>query len=231
MRRSFAAVGFDFDHTLGVDNGLECRALYLLAEDLGRPIPPEDRKRRAELERLLTAFRGGDVSLDDMLARFAAGLGLPAVDPDAWRARCFALVDSLVRPVPGARDVIAALERRAIPVAILTNGWSPLQQMKIARALGRGTIETILVSDQLGVAKPAVAAFDALLAALGVPRHETWYVGDNARADVGGALAAGLQAVWLDAEGQAYPSDQPPPALVIHDLRELEACIENTLAP
>jgi len=230
MRRACAAVGFDFDHTLGFDNGLERRAFYVLAEELGRPIP-DDRVRRAELELLLTAFRAGEISLADMLARFAAGIGLPAVDPDDWRARCYALVDSLVRPVPGARDAIAALRRRGIPVAVLTNGWSPLQQMKIARALGRGTIETILVSDELGVAKPAAAAFDALVAALGAARHEIWYVGDNARADVGGALAAGLQAVWFDAEGQAYPSDLPAPTLAIDDLRELEACIENTLAP
>jgi FMN phosphatase YigB (HAD superfamily) len=231
MRGSLAAVGFDFDHTLGVDNGLECRALFLLAADLGRPIPPEDQHRRTQLDGLLAAFRGGEFGLDEMLARFADELGLRSVDPDAWRARCYALVDAMVRPVPGASELIAALRRRAIPVAILTNGWSPLQQMKIARALGPHAVDTILVSDQLGVAKPELAAFDTLVAAFGALRADIWYVGDNARADVGGALAAGLRAIWFDAEGQTYPADLPPPTWSIHALRELEAFIENTVAP
>ena len=69
----------------------------------------------------------------------------------------------------------------------------------------------ILVSDAIRAVKPERAAFDALVAALGVSRERVWYVGDNARGDVAGALAAGLRAVWFDREGQTYPQDLPPP--------------------
>jgi 5'-nucleotidase len=166
-----------------------------------------------------------------MIERFAAALGVRGADPARWREHCFALVDALVRPVEGARETLAALRGRAIPTAILTNGWSPLQQKKIARALGDDAPQLILVSDELGAVKPERAAFDALVDALCVPRERVWYVGDNARGDVGGALAAGLLAVWFDAEGQSYPQDLPPPTIRITALRELEAPVENTLAP
>jgi FMN phosphatase YigB (HAD superfamily) len=137
-----------------------------------------------------------------------------------------------VRPVDGARELLAALRARAIPAAILTNGWTPLQQKKIARALGEdGRALPVLVSDAIHAVKPARAAFDALVDTLGVPHDRAWYVGDNARGDVGGALAAGLRAVWFDAEGQRYPQDLRPPTLRIGSLRELETLTENGIAP
>jgi putative hydrolase of the HAD superfamily len=90
---------------------------------------------------------------------------------------------------------------------------------------------TVLVSDALGAIKPAAAAFDALVATLGVSRDRAWYVGDNPVGDVAGALAAGLRAVWFDWEGLSYPQDLPAPTVRISALRELETLGENTFAP
>jgi HAD superfamily hydrolase (TIGR01549 family) len=225
------AIGFDFDHTLGVDNALERKAFYRYAEELGEPLDPRDGVWLMRIEELLTAFRAGEITLERTVARFGEELGVRTVDPDRWSAICYELVDRLVQPIDGARETIAALKARGVPLAILTNGWSPLQQKKIARALGPATIETILVSDRIAAVKPARAAFDALVAALAVPRERVWYVGDNPRGDIGGALAAGLRAVWFDWEGQQYPPDVPPPTLRIRALRELLALVENAVAP
>src|SRR5437660_781963 len=107
------ALGFDFDHTLGVDNGLERKAMYAYADELGRPLDPLDAAWRRSLEDLLAAFRAGDI----------------------------------------------------------------------------------------------------------------------ARGDVGGALAAGLRAVWFNREEQSYPQDLPPPTLIVESLGELQAWVENTIAP
>ena len=228
------AIGFDFDHTLGVDNGLERKALYAYARELGRPQDPDDDVVRKQFEDILADFRAGSTSMDEMIVQFASAIAAgPGVATAArWKQHCYDLVDELVRPVDGAHDVLAALRARAVPTAILTNGWTPLQQKKIARALGDDSLRmTILVSDAIGAVKPARAAFDALIAALAVPRERVWYVGDNALGDVGGALAAGLRAVWLDGENQSYPQDLPPPTLTIAALRELTELAENTIAP
>jgi putative hydrolase of the HAD superfamily len=89
----------------------------------------------------------------------------------------------------------------------------------------------ILVSDAIDAIKPVRKAFDALVATLAVPRERVWYVGDNARGDVAGALTAGLRAVWFNWENQSYPQDLPMPTLTIAALRELTELAENTIAP
>jgi HAD superfamily hydrolase (TIGR01549 family) len=232
--RAPSAFGFDFDHTLGIDNGLERKALYAYADEVGRPQDPHDDAARKRLEAILADFRAGITSMNQMIAQFAAAVGAdPAiVQAERWQHHCYELVDELVRPLDGAHSVLATLRARAIPAAILTNGWTPLQQKKIARALGDAALGmTILVSDAIGAIKPQRAAFDALVAALAVPREHVWYVGDNARGDVAGALAAGLRAVWFDWENQSYPQDLPTPTLTIAALRELTKLAENTIAP
>jgi HAD superfamily hydrolase (TIGR01549 family) len=227
------AIGFDFDHTLGVDNGLERKAMYAYAEELGRPLDPAAARWRARIDDLLASFRAGESSMDEMIARFAAALDVHSARAERWREICLGLVESLVRAIDGAPELLGALRERGIPTAVLTNGWTPLQQKKIARAFGDAAAARIpvLVSDAIGVVKPAPAAFDALAELLRAPREHVWYVGDNAVGDVGGALAAGLRAVWFNWENQTYPQDLPPPTLTVASLRELEAWVKNTIAP
>jgi HAD superfamily hydrolase (TIGR01549 family) len=228
------AIGFDFDHTLGVDNALERRAMYDYARELGRPLDANDDAVRKQVEALLADFRAGATTMDEMIRRFAEMLRVPtdSATADHWREHCYALVDELVEPIGGAVELLASLRARGIPRAILTNGWTPLQQKKIARALGDESLGLrILVSDAIHAVKPERAAFEALVQALDVPREHVWYVGDNPRGDAGGALAAGLRAVWFNWEDQSYPQDLPPPTRTIRALGELEALIENTIAP
>ncbi len=224
------AFGFDFDHTLGVDNGLEKKAFYRYAAELGHALDPADAQAWRRLDDVLARARGGAISIDDAVQEFFAGIA-PAASGARWRDICFELVPELVRPLEGARELLRALRARGVPLAVLTNGWTPLQQRKIVQALGADAPPTILVSDELGALKPDPAAFAALVGALGVPREQVWYVGDNPAGDVGGALAAGLRAVWFDWEGLAYPRDVPPPTLRIGGLRELERLAENANAP
>jgi FMN phosphatase YigB (HAD superfamily) len=226
------AFGFDFDHTLGVDNGLERKALYAYADELGRPLAPDDAASRKHLDALLALFRAGDITMDDALARFGELIRVRQIRTERWREICYGLVPHLVEPIDGARELLTTLQARGIPTAILTNGWTPLQQKKIAHALGDDALEMpILVSDAIHAIKPSREAFDALVTALNVPREQVWYVGDNPLGDIAGALAAGLRAAWFNWENQTYPQDLPPPTLTIASLRELETPAENTTFP
>ncbi|HEY6235958.1 MAG TPA: hypothetical protein VIW69_12720, partial [Candidatus Elarobacter sp.] len=68
-------MGFDFDHTLGVDNGLERKGLYAYANELGHPLDAHNDAKRKHLEDILADFRAGTTSMDEMIARFARSIG------------------------------------------------------------------------------------------------------------------------------------------------------------
>jgi putative hydrolase of the HAD superfamily len=133
----------------------------------------------------------------------------------------------MVEAVPGAIECIRALVAAEIPVAILTNGWSELQERKIEHALGEFP-GPVLVSDLVGAYKPSAAAFRQLEEALGVTPAELWYVGDNPVADIDGARAYGLRAVWLNRRGDAYPAQLAEPTAQIEHLDALPAVVRGT---
>lgn len=226
------AVGFDFDHTLGLDHGLERRALGALAAEFGSPIDTESPELRARIEGILQPFRRDAISMAEMVSSFVRAFA-PAADrgatpeelADAFRRHCYALVPE-VTAVDGARECIAELADAGVPLAILTNGWSPLQECKIAHVLGVFP-GPILVSQTIGAYKPSTHAFRALETALGCRADELWYVGDTPASDVGGARAHGVRAVWFDWEGLRYPDDVVPPDAAIHHLSELPPLIRG----
>jgi len=217
------ALGFDIDHTLGIDNKLERVAFLRLLDDVcaedGRALGTLV-EEIARIDELLEQQRAGAFSIEQAVERFVKDRG--AREPAGYVARYKHMaIDSVpeffVAQV-GTRSTLAELRRRDIPCAILSNGWSPLQQRKAQRL---GFDGPVLVSDGLGTQKPDAQAFLALSRALTSEPAEVAYVGDNPRTDVAAAIAAGMRGVWLDAEGAAYPSGLPQPNAVIHSLAEL----------
>ncbi len=221
--RRIRAVGFDFDHTLGLDNKLERVAFLRLLDDVcvqgGRCIGT----LAQEIERidtLLADQRGGKFTIEDAVEKFMRERG--AAQPRSWvdiyKRMCVEMVDAFVIPEPEVREMLWGLRERGIPSAILTNGWSPLQLQKARRVEFEGPV---IVSADIGSQKPELAAFEALAGALDEPLEHIAFVGDTPASDVAGAARAGMFAVWFDAEGVTYPESLQPPSAVIHSLAEL----------
>jgi HAD superfamily hydrolase (TIGR01509 family) len=226
---ALAGVGFDLDHTLAIDNKLErvafLRLLEFVVENGGNTLGTLDE----EIERvdaLLALQRGGAFSIDDAVRRFVAERGLRPSDAYVKRFRDMALdmAGQFIVPLPGAKRVFQTLRERGIRMAVLSNGWNPLQ---IRKARAAGFDGTILASGDIGEQKPARRTFEALLDVLGTPPERSWYVGDDPRGDVEGARNAGLHAVWIDAERKIYPPGLPPPERTIVALEELLAILPS----
>jgi putative hydrolase of the HAD superfamily len=83
----------------------------------------------------------------------------------------------------------------------------------------RPLLDGVLTSAEAGVSKPSPAFFAAALALAGSEPGATIHVGDSLAEDVEGALAAGLDAAWLQRTG----SEKPPPGVqAISSLDQLE---------
>jgi HAD superfamily hydrolase (TIGR01509 family) len=220
-------VGFDIDHTIAIDNKLERVAFLRLLETLlddGGHVLGSLYDEIVRIDALLAAQREGAFTIEDAVRRFTRERGVAPHERYIARFRDMAveMVEDFVIPLPGARKAFAGLRERGVAVAVLSNGWNPLQIEKARRA---GFDGPVLASADLGVQKPDRGAFDALLAALGTNAERTWYVGDDPRCDVDGARDAGLRAIWLDAEGRAYPPDVAAPTCTIRSLAEIAGCI------
>jgi HAD superfamily hydrolase (TIGR01509 family) len=214
-------VGFDIDHTLCIDNKLERVAfLHLLdrvVSEGGHPLGTlaEETER---IDDLLAFQRGGGCSIEEAVARFVRERGgHPSADyAEGFRRMSLSMAETFIVPDPEAKATIDELTRRGVPVAVLSNGWNPLQNIKARRA---GFTGRVLASGDLGVQKPDAEAFEALALALELEPDRCFYVGDDPKSDIMGAMNAGFRAVWLDNEGKTYPSDVPPPDHVVHSLR------------
>ena len=216
-------VGFDIDHTLAIDNKLERVAFMHLLEIVerrgGRVLGTLD-EESDRIDELLKQQRAGAFSIAEAVDRYVRERGLEPSEEyvNRFRQMAVAMVDEFVVPLPGVGKTLKALRERGVLVAVLSNGWNPLQVLKAQRA---GFDGPVVASADIGTQKPSPQAFEALLSALGTPADATWYVGDDPRVDVNGARNAGLHAVWFDWEKKVYPADIPPPSQTIHSLEEL----------
>lgn len=225
--RRVRAVGFDFDHTLGIDNKLErvafLRLLDAACEQGGHCIGTLA-EEIVRIDDLLAKQRSGAFTIEEAVVQFMRERG--ADDPAAFVAEYKRMTVDMVRafvvPQPGVQHMLAELRRRGIAYAILTNGWSPLQQKKAERV---GFDGPVLVSADLGIQKPEPEAFTALAKALDAEPEEIAFVGDTPSSDVAGAIRAGMQGIWFDAEGVVYPQELPPPSATIHALADLPAAL------
>jgi putative hydrolase of the HAD superfamily len=96
-------------------------------------------------------------------------------------------------PMEDANYVLETLKKQKMMVGILTNGRTELQRSVIT-ALGFNTlVDTIVISEEVGFRKPQQEIFEIALNQLGAQANETVHIGDDAIADMEGAMGAGIR--------------------------------------
>lgn len=117
------------------------------------------------------------------------------------------------------------LRGAGIPLALVTNGAADTQRDKL-RVLGiEQWFDAVVISGEVGIAKPDAGIFSIAVDRLGVEPEGVWHVGDNLVTDVAGARAAGIFAVWLNRRGLPLPAGVLRPDLEIRSLLELAGLV------
>lgn len=132
--------------------------------------------------------------------RFLAELGVSVDDGDAARfeRRRRALMYDRFRLFDDVLPCLRSLRASGLRVAAVTNASGAHQRGKLASLGIDGFFDCIVIAGEVGAAKPDPAIFVTACALLQAAPGETVHIGDRLGADVVGALAAGLGAVWLD---------------------------------
>lgn len=108
------------------------------------------------------------------------------------------------RPVEGALAVLAALKPR-VRIGIVSNNLLEEQQGKLRLCGFDPYVDALVVSEAVGIAKPDPAIFAHALEALGCRAAEAVMVGDSWPADIVGARAAGIRAIWFNRSRRSAP--------------------------
>jgi 2-haloacid dehalogenase len=102
--------------------------------------------------------------------------------------------DTLTGPVPGSAELVRELRALGVRLLGLTNWSAETFHLAAPAAPAIGLLEDVLVSGEVGVAKPDPRVFALLTQRFGLRPERTVFVDDSA-ANVAGGAAAGFDAV------------------------------------
>ncbi len=112
-------------------------------------------------------------------------------------------------------DTLAASSR----LALVTNGLGEVQRRRVERLGISSHFETLVISGEAGVSKPAPEIFDLAFAALGNPdRAATIMVGDSLSSDIRGGSDYGLATCWYNAKAKPRSGD----SVITHEISSLQ---------
>jgi putative hydrolase of the HAD superfamily len=170
------------------------------------------------VERLVELDDHGHGDKRTTFGRLVRELGLDSSLADRLTEHFREVYPQFGAPFPDALSTLRELRARGIAIALVTNGRADTQAAKVARLGLEPLLDATLISEREGLSKPDRRIFERALGRIGVAAEHAWHVGDHPVADVAGAHAAGLTAIWRYVPYWPEPSCS---ALTIHQLSEL----------
>jgi HAD superfamily hydrolase (TIGR01549 family) len=232
------AILFDLDDTLfDHQHASSCALLDLHARYAGGSAYDAFAREHARvLEKYHVRFLDGEFTLDgaraarmvELFASFGERLDDARALEIALRYR--ELHQGNRRLVEGAHELLDALQGQA-KLAVVTNNsvpeqWSKLRHLRIAEYFA-----AVVISEEVGVTKPAREISLAALARLDCRAHEAVMIGDNWEFDIVGARQAGIPAVWFNRFGTPHPAPEAVPEIVaLHPVDEVFSAMQQAHA-
>ena len=154
-------------------------------EQLGPMVTDESiecRRWRRIVANVLPDLPDPDLAFDELWDHFGR--------PEAWR--CF----------PDVAPGLASIQKAGFPVRVASNFDGRLRAVAAGLPELAGSVETLVISSEVGYRKPHAAFYVAACASLGLPPDRVLCVGDDPENDVLGAERAGLRGILLDRDGR-----------------------------
>ncbi|MGB1252589.1 MAG: YjjG family noncanonical pyrimidine nucleotidase [Candidatus Promineifilaceae bacterium] len=111
--------------------------------------------------------------------------------------------------LPGATDLLFVLQKR-FNMLLITNGLKEVQRPRFAATNMSRWFSEIVISDEVGFAKPDPTIFDICFERMGHPdKSEVLIIGDSLTSDMVGGLNYGIDTCWYNPTGKTRPIDMP----------------------
>ncbi|HFA49955.1 MAG TPA: noncanonical pyrimidine nucleotidase, YjjG family [Bacteroidetes bacterium] len=113
--------------------------------------------------------------------------------------------------IKGALPLLEQLKRDGQQLCLITNGLKDVQRPRIENTGFEKYFETIVISDEIGVAKPNASFFEYAFSEIGKPeKEEVIVIGDSLKSDIKGGNGFGLDTCWFNPKKNANLSKIQP---------------------
>ncbi|MDE2890096.1 MAG: HAD family hydrolase [Gemmatimonadota bacterium] len=109
---------------------------------------------------------------------------------------------------PETTEILDELQG-TVRLVLATNGASDLQRLKLETSGLAGHFDDVLVSADIGFAKPHPFFFENALRRANAGPEQILMVGDNILKDIGGAQAVGIRGIWVNRKDREPGDIQP----------------------
>ncbi len=154
---------------------------------------------------LMRTMLGGAGLVDGQVASLVDWLWDEQPRQNLWR-----------RPIPRMIELVDELRAAGVRVAVVSNSEGKLAEL-IAEMGWADRFVCVADSGVLGIEKPARGIFAWAAERLELPLERLVHIGDSRAADVAGALAAGMRAVWFGGAASASAEQLPERARAAGD--------------
>jgi putative hydrolase of the HAD superfamily len=197
-----AAVLFDLDRTLVDRDGAVLAYARWLWQNAGNPA---NAAGHAFVSRFVELDARGCTDKHVYFRQLKSEFRLTG-DLQQMLDRFEAIFPSTVRPFEEAGPLLRLLKTAGVRCGVVTNGHSKGQRQKLERSGFLPFLDTIAISEELGIAKPDSKIFRHALANLDCQANAALFLGDSEEADIRGARNVGMRAVLRRHSGESFPS-------------------------
>jgi 2-haloacid dehalogenase len=149
------------------------------------------------------AFEKGEITQTDLkterFRRLLLSVGVGnSIPPGDFSQQYLYNLGNCVFLIDDAETVLDTLSG-IVHLALITNGLKAVQRSRLAQSTIGHYFEAVLISEELGVAKPHPGIFDAAFAAMGYPvKTEVLIIGDSLSSDIKGGQDYGIDTCWYN---------------------------------
>ena len=199
---SYSWLIFDADGTLFDFQYAEAIALEKTLADMGLKVSSNLCEIYHAINNALwQRFEAGGLRAQDVRAeRFKQLFERLSIDGDS-NEFSEAFLKNLIREITflaGAKELLGELGERG-GLVLLTNGFADVQHARITRLGLEETFDHVIISEEVGVAKPDRAIFDIAFERMGCPdKGSVLIVGDSLSSDIRGGADYGIATCWFN---------------------------------
>lgn len=99
---------------------------------------------------------------------------------------------------PFTFEILDYLKSKNYKLHIITNGFKEVQKVKLKNSKLENYFDLIIISEEVGFKKPSPEIFEISIEKAKAKKEDCLMIGDDLETDIKGALAANMDAIWVN---------------------------------